>query len=59
VQYEPSAQDWPAAGSPPELSSILGQAHADIATAGGNQPALQTTLTFGAALTVSAAVIPA
>jgi hypothetical protein len=59
VRYQPSAQAWPADGFPPELSSILGQAQADIAAAGGSQPSLQATLTFGAALNLSVTVIPA
>jgi hypothetical protein len=59
VRYQPSAQAWPADGFPPELSSILGQAQAGIVSAGGSQPRLQATLTFGAALSLSVAVVPA
>jgi hypothetical protein len=59
VRYQPSAQAWPADGFPPELSSILGQAQAGIAAAGGSQPALQATLIFGATLNLSVTVIPA
>ena len=59
VRYQSSAQARPVPGLPPELSSILGQAQADIVTPGGNQPDLQATLTFGAALNLSVAVISA
>ena len=48
VGYQPSAQNQladAAAGDPPELGSLLGQAAAAISVGGGQQPSLAATLT--------------
>jgi hypothetical protein len=62
VRYQPSAQNQladAAAGDPPELTSLLGQVPAAISTAGGQQPNLAATLTFGTQLLLMLQVVPA
>jgi hypothetical protein len=61
VLYQPSAQNQltdAAAGDPPELGSLLGQAAAAISV-GGQQPSLAATLSFGAPLLLMMQVAPA
>jgi len=62
VSYQPSAQNQltdAAAGDPPELGSLLGQATAAMSVGGGQQPSLAATLTFGAPLLLMLQVVPA
>ena len=62
VNYQPSAQNQltdAAAGDPPELGSLLGQATAAISAGGGQQSSLAATLTFGARLLLMLQVVPA
>ena len=62
VSYQPSAQSQlsdAAAGDPPELGSLLGQATAAMSVSGGQQPSLAATLTFGAPLLLMLQVVPA
>jgi hypothetical protein len=62
VNYQPSAQNQladAAAGDPPELGSLLGQAAAAISANGGQQPSLAATLVFGTRLLLMLQVVPA
>lgn len=62
VNYQPSVQNQltdAAAGDPPELGSLLGQATAAISADGGQQSSLAATLSFGARLVLMLQVVPA
>jgi hypothetical protein len=62
VYCEPAALTWPARpgpAGPPDISSIGAQQQAEIATAGGPQPSLDATLSFGPPLPLFLEVVPA
>lgn len=62
VRAEPAALLWPVPegpGVPPEISSIRGQAAAQISTGAGSQPSVTATLQFGTPLLLPLQVVPA